>query len=134
MSFLSDLTTYWNGNSTLTGVLPASKVYTGLVPEGTAFPYAVITPISLNPNPTTGAGYYGTFHFQISIYHTSLATLESIANTVVGQFDYRSISAATISVERLNGPVVYVDQDTPARVYHCMIEYNWLKNLALPNT
>src|SRR4051794_7167914 len=123
MSFLADIHSYYASNATLTALLPASKVYTSLIPEGTAFPYAVIVPIALTPTPTTGQGYYASFAFQISVFDTDPDNAESIANTIVGQFDYRQIATSTISCERTNGPVLFVDQDTPKRVYHGVLEY-----------
>lgn len=134
MSFLADIHSYWGSNATLTSAIPAAKVYTGLIPEGTAFPYAVITPIGLVPSPTTASGYYASFNFQISVFHSNPDTVESLCNTIVGEFDYQPISATTISCERGNGPVLFVDADTAARVYHGLIEYTLIQNRTLPNT
>jgi hypothetical protein len=133
MSFLADIHTYIAGNATITAVLPAASIYTGLIPEGTAFPYAVITPIGLTPSPTTGSGYYEAFSFQISIFDTDPDNVEALANTVGGQFDYKTISSSAISCERTNGPVFTVDPDSPQRTYHALLEYQLLANRTLPN-
>ncbi len=133
-SFLADIHTYYSGNATLTAALPASSVYTGLVPEGQSYPYAVITSIGLNPTPTTGSGYYATFAFQISVFDTDPDNVEALCNVIAGQFDFKTISASTISCERQNGPILLVQPDTPARVYMGFLEYRLLQNRTLPNT
>lgn len=132
MSFLADIHSYWASNGTLNSALPATSVYTGLVPESKTFPYAVIVPISLNPTYTTGSGYFGTFAFQISVFDTDPDNVESLADTIGGQFDYKPVSGPTMSCERTNGPILLVDQDTPQRVYHGLLEYQLLANRTLP--
>lgn len=134
MSFLADIHSYWSNNSTLNGALPATSVYTGLVPESLTFPYAVIVPISSVPSFVTGSGYFSTFHFQISIYHTDPDQAEDIANTVAGCFMYQPVAAYTMSCELTNGPVFFVDPDTPQRTYHVMLEFDLLQNRTMPNT
>lgn len=132
MSFLADIHSYWSSNSTLDSALPATKVYTGLVPESITFPYAVIVPLALTPTWTTGSGYYGTFRFQISVFDTDPDNVEALANTIAGQFDYRPVSSSTMSCERVNGPVFMVDPDTPQRTYHAYLEYDLLENKTMP--
>jgi hypothetical protein len=129
-TFLADLMAYYSGNSTLTAAVPFSKVWTGLVPEKTAFPYIVFTPIASVPtNVTNGqGGYWETFTFQISIFDTDPDNVESVAATVAAQFDYRTISASCISCERTNGPVFIVDQATPELVYHAWLQFDYRRN------
>lgn len=127
-SFLADIMTYWAGNSTLTNAVPASKFYTGLVPEGTAFPYVIVIPIASTPTNLTAPGYWETFSFQLSVYDSDPDNVETVCQTILGQFDYVSISAACISVERTNVPVFMVDQETPELVYHGMIVYDYRRN------
>jgi hypothetical protein len=131
MSFLADIFTYWTGNPLLAKALPLSKVWTGLAPEGTAFPYAVITPVSSEPSFTTGSGYFEAFVFQISLYDTDLDNVEALAATIMGQFDYKLVGGSkNISCERENYLVV-VDPDTPEKVYHAVITYRFYENRSL---
>lgn len=130
MSFLSDIHAYWQGNATLTAALPATSVYTGLVPEGLALPYGVIVPISSVPSFTTGASYFEAFRFQISIFHSDPDLAESIAATVMAEFDYAAVSASTISCEREN-TIFTADPDTARKVYHVAIEYVLYENRSL---
>ncbi len=134
MSILAEVHSYWSGNSTLnTALAAAGKVWTGLAPETVSFPFAVIVPIGMVPSPTTGTGYVENFVFQISIYDTDPDNVDSLANTVAGQFDYQAISEATISCERTDGPTFMVDPDSPERVYHAVITYELRENKTLPN-
>ncbi len=127
-SFLADIMTYYAGNATLTAALPFAKVWAGLVPEGTAFPYLVVVPMASVPTNITGPGYWETYTFQISIFDTDPDNVESVAETVKGQFDYAAISAACISCERTNGPVFVLDQDTPLPVYHAWMTFDYRRN------
>jgi hypothetical protein len=134
MSILAELHSYWAGNSTLNTALPATKVYTGLVPEATAFPYAVVVPINMVPTFTTGQGYVETFGFQISVFDTNPDNVDALADTIAGQFDYKTISSQTISCERINGPVFVVDPDTTMKVYHALLEYRLNENKTVGTT
>lgn len=129
-SFLADIMTYYQNNATLTAAVPFSKVWTGLAPEGTAFPYIVVVPIASVPtNITNGqGGYWETFTFQISIFDTDPDNVESVAATIVAQFDYANISSACISCERTNGPVFVLDLDTPKLVYHSWMTFDYRRN------
>lgn len=133
MSFLSEIHAYWLANSTLNTALPASKVYTGLAPESLAFPYAVVVSIGLVPTYTTCTAYVGTFAFQISVYDTDPDNVEALASTITGQFDYQSISANTMYCLRTNGPILLVEPETPANVYHGLIEFELMENRTLPS-
>jgi hypothetical protein len=133
MSILADIHAYWASNSTLDAALSHTKVYTGLAPETLAFPFAVIVPIGMIPSPLTGPGYVELFDFQISIFDSNPDNVDNLANLVTGQFDYKNITATTVSCERKNGPVFFVDQDSPKRVYHAMIEYELRENKSLPD-
>ena len=84
---------------------------------------------SVPTNVTNGqGGYWETFTFQISIFGTDPDSVESIADTVKGQFDYAALSAACISCERTNGPVFVLDQDSPEPVYHAWITFDYRRN------
>jgi hypothetical protein len=133
MSILAEIHSYWASNSTLNTALNASKVYTGLIPETTSFPYAVLVPLGMTVSPTTGAGYWATYAFQISVFDTNPDNCDLLGNTIAGQFDYKTISSQSMSCERVNGPVFMVDQDSPKRVYHCLLEYHLLENKTLPD-
>lgn len=122
MSFLSEIHAYWAGNATLNTAFPASKVYTGLVPEGTSFPYGTITVVSSTPNFTTGKPYWESFRFQINVFDTDPDNVETLAAAVMTAFDYQPISAYTLSCERENY-IFLVTPDTPARVFQATIEY-----------
>ncbi|WP_020469316.1 hypothetical protein [Zavarzinella formosa] len=133
MGFLADIFSYYSANTTLTAALPYAKVWTGLAPEksNTDFPYAVVVPLSSTPNFTTGSNYFESFSFQISVFDDDLDNVESICQTIMSQFDYKSICGSpNISCERENY-LVTVDQDTPKLVYHGLIQYTLRKNRSL---
>lgn len=119
MSFLSDIHAYWQANASLNLALSSDKVYTGIVPEGTAYPYAVIVPIASVPTWTTGAPYLEEFAFQISVFSRTAAEAETIAQAVMNQFDWKTIAASTVYCERTNYMVIAEEKF----VYQAMIEY-----------
>lgn len=127
-SILAEIHAYWQSTAALDAALSHNRVWTGLAPESIAFPYACVIPLSMDQQFVTGVGYVETFQFQISIFDTNPDSCESIANTVAAQFDYKTISANTISCERVSGPFLVVDPDTPERVYHAVIVYDLLEN------
>lgn len=134
MSALSDIKSYWQGNSTLTSALPLTSVWFGLVPPPNqqAFPYAVVETVSNPPQLTTGKGYYEEYHFQISLYGTALATLEGLADTVDGQFCKQPISGSVgMGCIRTN-KVILTEQVTGQVVYHVVLEYLYWFNSTLP--
>jgi hypothetical protein len=112
INFLSDIHTYWASNSTLNGALPATQVYTGLVPESLGFPYAVIVPTGGDIDSTTGKSHIGNYDFQISIYDTDPDNAMSLADTIYGQFYYGQIGSTIISCEPTAAPFMIVDPDT----------------------
>jgi hypothetical protein len=128
-TFLADLMTYYQSNSTLTNAVPFTKVWTGLAPEKTAFPYIIFTPIASVPTfVTRDNGYWETYTFQVSVFDTDPDNVEAVAQTIQEQFDYADISATCISCERTNGPVFIVDQDTPELVYHAWLQFDYRRN------
>jgi hypothetical protein len=131
MSFLQDIFSYWQNNTTLTASIPYATVFTGLAPAETPFPYVVITPVSSTPTFTTGNNYIEDFMFQISIFDVDLDNVEALALVVMSQFDWKAISGnPTISCMRQNYLTV-ADPDTPKLVYHGMIQYTLAKNRVL---
>ena len=135
MSYLSDIKSYWQATAALNDAIPVTKVFVGLQPSRAEFPYVVITPISTTVQPTTSAGYVSTYSFQISVFG-GVADADgflALVDDIAGQFDYKTISASTISCERSNGPVLSVDQSTPQKVYQATVDYDWLCNRSLPD-
>lgn len=138
MSFLSDIHTYWANSTALNAALPASKVYTGGVPENMTMPYGVIVNIGSKPTwltqgPTPGAGapYFETFTFQISIYDTDPDNVETIAQVVMDEFDFKPITTETIYCQRMDSRFVS-DDNTPAKIFHMAITYDFAVNKTLP--
>lgn len=133
MALLNDVLTYWQGNSTLTAAIPYASVWTGLVPEKQAFPFAVVTIISQAPNYVTRFatnGYIETLSFQISIFDTDPDNSLAVANTVVAQFQGQSISAGCMAVYVVNGPVGPVpDTSTPKQVYQTWVQFDYISNV-----
>ena len=132
MSFLADIHSYWQSSSTLNTALPATSVYTGLVPESQAFPYAVLTSISADSTFLTGKDYVAAFTFQVSIFSSDPDQAESIGQAVLGGLTFQPVSASTISCILTDGPILLIDQDTPARVYHCLLTFQLTENASLP--
>ena len=130
MSFLGDLKTYWAANSTLNSALPSTSVFVGYVPARSTFPYAVVTTIGQPSDWTTGKSYLGTMGFQVSIYHTSLASAESIAATVVNQLAFSNpVSGSWVEPGNY---VVFKDPDAPQDVYHSAWDFRIRENKQLP--
>lgn len=136
MTIFADINSYWANNSTLNTALPATKVYSFQVPTTfvRAYPYGTITPIACVPTPTTGTGYIETFSFQISLWHDDPDALDTLANTVTGQFDYQAVAGSpTISCERSGGPVLSIDPSTPELTFMAIVTYDLRVNKTLPD-
>ena len=129
---LSDIHSYWSSNSTLDTALSHNQVYTGMVPESLAFPYAVVIPTGGEIQPTTGAGHFGSMNFQISVYDTDPDNAMNLADTIYGQFYYKAIGDSTISCEPTNHPYMVVDPDTTQKVYHYVLEFVLRENMLAP--
>jgi hypothetical protein len=135
MTILADIQTYWANNSTLNAAVPATSVYLLQVPTTflDAFPYGTITPIACVPTPTTGTGYVETFSFQISLWHSDANTLDTLANTVTGQFDYQAVVPSIVSCERSGGPVIHIDNSNPKLAFMAVVTYDLRVNKSLPD-
>lgn len=95
-------------------------------------PFAVIVPVVSIPTWTTGDPYFETWTFQISIYDTSLANVEALAQIVMNNFDWKAVCGVdTISCIRTNY-IALPDPSTPDRVYFAAISYDLTKNRTLP--
>ena len=131
MSALSEIQTYWAGNSTLTAAVPAGKVYSVRQATGSTLPFVVLLEVSSVPTFLTGSAYWETTTIQFSVFASTLAAAESIADTIEAQFDYKAISAANISCERGNRSTIVEEKPDSERVYHVMLEYDWNRNRSL---
>lgn len=134
MSLTSDIFTFWSGNTTLTATVPYNKVWQSQTPEGTAFPYVVIVPISVSNESTTGNPYYAVLKFQISLFDTNPDNIEAKLNTICSQFDRVKIATGAMDCIRVNGPITLPDVTTPYKVWQGVIEYDYYKYLVLPAT
>lgn len=140
MSFYSNLRSYWLANTTLQTALPFdTRVWIDAAPPGsetdTPFqPYAVLVALSNLPTWTVCSSYYSTFAFQISVYHTSAATAESLSNTIAGQLTQQAVTPATLLCTISNGPYLKRDTSTPVTLYHCFMEFQYMDNKVLPAT
>jgi hypothetical protein len=73
------------------------RIYVDLVPDNTAYPYAVITKVTENPNHTHD-GIYGTVAVvQIDVYQDSLLNCNTNADKIFTAIDGKSIAIGSIS-------------------------------------
>lgn len=124
----TDVVSWFQNNSTINGVIPFASFWLGLAPEGSQFPYAVMTILSSTPSYVTNGptdGYVEDFQFQISVYNSDPDACLSAALTIAQQLEGQSISSACMAVFRVNGPVMVVDSDTPELVYHAYATYDY---------
>lgn len=129
-TYLQSLKTYWANNSTLTAAIPANRVYLGFVPASrTTFPYASFNVIASVPEWTTGNPYVERTTFTIDVFHTNLATLDTLMATIAGQFDWKSIDSDTMSCIREGLLIIAEDNDAKTeQVYHGILTYDWTRN------
>jgi hypothetical protein len=128
MSLQTDVVSWFQNNTAITAVIPFASFWLGLAPEGSAFPYAVMTIVASTPTYVTNGprdGYIEDFQFQISVYNTDPDACLSAALTIAAQLEGQSISSACMAVWRLTGPVMVVDSDTPELVYHAYSTFNY---------
>lgn len=131
MSYLTEIKSFWSGNSTLTNTIPATRFFVDVIPERNArtFPYATITVLGAKPTWLTASAYIETVTFTVDVFHTSAASLDTAMTTIAGQFESQSISAATIYNLRQDSRV-YAEQDDPkpTTIYHGIITIEWAAN------
>lgn len=133
-TIISTIQDYWADNTTLNNALDSSKVYTLAVPSSfvDAFPYAVLTPIDSSPQPLTGNSFVEKFTFQIKYYSDDPDDADETGVTIQRQFDYKLVAgAATVSCERVSGPILDYDQTTPTLLYMTLLTYELRVNKTL---
>jgi hypothetical protein len=121
---LGELKTFWANNSTLNTAIPSSKLYLDLVAPTATMPYVRVSVIGNGRVDTTGDVHIELFNYQVTIFHTSLDSLETLAQTVMGQLDNASLTANTMRNRRMNrmirGEVV-----NGVYTYSYLIDYEW---------
>lgn len=119
MSILTDFASFWANNTTLNASVPTDKLWFGIVADGTALPYVVITLVISPFTPTVGTWYYELHQLQLSIFHDSLATALSLADTITGQLDRATIGTGYMMAIRQSKQVFALYQGA----YQVVIEY-----------
>lgn len=130
MSAIENFKTYYSATSALTSLIPVARVFNQyLPPTNTAYPYAVIIPLGTTTDWLTA---HGVDHcrFQISIYDTSAANVETILDGFETNLNWKQISADCCGMERTNRMSVPEDEQPTAgtRVYHSFLEYDYRIN------
>lgn len=126
MGYLSDLHTYWAAN--LASIIPAAKFYTGYVPDGTAFPYAVVLPTGSEPVWQTDSPYHEVTRFQIIVFSNTDEAITK-GQAIIAALDWAAISSDTIALIR-NSHNLIVSQEENASgqyVYQFVIDYEWVR-------
>lgn len=127
MSALANLKSYWSGNSTLNTALPATSVFLDIAPPQSAYPYATISLISAVPILTTGVAHIEQFQFQVSLWHSSLNSVEALADTVDGQFSQAYLTNPTLICTRANR-ISRAFVNDANYTYNVVLSYLWTYN------
>lgn len=93
-TLLKDLKTHAEGDATLLAAF--GTLYLDHQPSNTALPYWIVT--NFQPSDVDdafGHGYIEEYSVQFQMFHTAMATLASLHNTLNERFDRASISATS---------------------------------------
>ena len=129
MSSLSQIYSYWSGNSTLTGAIPTSSLWIGRAPQTSTYPFAILNEISNETTYTSGQPVLLATRFQVSLYgKEDLASLEAKADTIDSQFDRVQITFSSLLCYQVNRFSQAMDMQPDYFVYQVLLEYLWLQN------
>jgi hypothetical protein len=90
---IEQIVSYWQNNSSLTALIPASNCWIDIAADTQTLPRAIFTVISDIPSTWhTNADYIGKLKFQIAVYTGDATTLANIYATIRSQFDWQKIT------------------------------------------
>lgn len=119
--------------SAVKNAVPFYPVYTGLVADLAAMPYLVVSPQGTSCDYTTGDNYVQKFTFLISIFGTSLATAEVIAQTIDLSLQKQpsKFSAKCFDCDKVNYTVAPVQAEYKVVAYGVGLSYQISYNRSL---
>lgn len=88
MNIYATIRNYVNANGTANGLL-SGRIYSGMVPQSSTYPAAVVNLITSSPtNTKTQASDLDFLRVQIDIYAETLASVDAVSDAIRGAIDY----------------------------------------------
>lgn len=89
------------GNTALTALIPASRMFPYVMNEGTILPAIIYTVDSLAPNYSKGGWMLDEVNFSVASFADDYAELQTVASAIRTALELNQIGAGTQSINRI---------------------------------
>lgn len=124
MSLLTDVFTFWNGNSNLNPV----PLYLMVVPDPLIVPYCVFHSTPRDNSYDGSFGYVAETAIRFELYMADSDAILAFSDTMTNQLNLNTIVPGCILFKQTFEPVTAVN-DVPGVIYTIVSEYQYQKNV-----